>query len=67
MRINDKTLGSLDLTICIKRSAVDSFAEAGYSETFDRELTDIELDYIQDRYNAEIQEYALENGSRNHN
>lgn len=67
MKLKDKTLGDLEVTVCIKRSAVDSFIEEGHSLTFDRELTDLELDYLNDHYNAEIQEYAYMNGSSSHN
>lgn len=64
---NVPTLGTVEISINVRRSTVDSFVEQGFSETLDRDLTDLELDYINDHYTAEIQEYAWENGSRSHN
>jgi len=67
MKIIDKTLGTIEAKVDVRRSTVDSFIQEAWSETFDRALTDLELDYLNDHYSAEIQEYAWENGSRDHN
>ena len=67
MKITDKNLGVCELEICVKRSTVDSFVEGGRSDTFSRHLTEIEIDFINENYREEIQEYAWENGSRDHN
>ena len=63
MKISDNNLGICELQI----SAVDSFVEGGWSDTFLRHLTDIEVDLINEQYRGEIQEYARENGSKDHN
>jgi hypothetical protein len=68
MIINDKTLGKCEVEIEYARSTVDCYIGRGYSLTFDRELTDIELDYLQDHYSGDIQEHAWESGNcRDHN
>ena len=69
MTIDHPKFGRCDLTIIHGRiSSVDSFIESAYSETLDRELTDTELDLLQDEYSAEVQEYSYSGGfSRNHN
>ena len=58
MKITDKNLGVCEL----ERSTVDSFVEGGWSDTFKRHLTEIEIDYINENYRGEIQEYAWEKG-----
>ena len=66
--IKDKKLGECEIEVFVpKLSAVDAYALDGYSVTLDRVLTNNELDYVTDRYAGEIQEYAYNNGSRNHN
>jgi hypothetical protein len=69
MYIKDSILGECELEICHgSLSAVDSFIVTGYSIDLDRELTDNELNRLQNDYEAEIHEYSYTNGfSRNHN
>lgn len=69
MIIKDKVLGECEVVIEHGRlSCVDSFIQAGYSVTLDRELTDDELDRLQDEYAGEVQMESYSNGhSRNHN
>ena len=55
--------GIVWLEVSVAHSAVDSFVESGYSEALDRELTDKELNHINEAFSAEIQQYAWENGS----
>ena len=64
MIIKDTTFGEVELEFYVDSfSAVDSFAQSGYSLTLDRELTDSELESF-----AEIaQDYAYSHGSLNHN
>lgn len=62
--IKDTAFGEVQLEIDVGRSAVDSFIQEGFSLTYDRELTEDELEYLQDRYPDEIFEYSMENGSR---
>lgn len=67
MRLIHPTLGTCDLEIEIEPSSVDSFVKKGFSETLERDLTDDELDEIQESYGGEISAYSYENGSINHN
>ncbi len=69
MYITDDVLGKCELEIHYDRfSSVDSYIMAGYSITLDRELTDSELDRLQDEYAGEIQWVSYSEGySRNHN
>lgn len=59
-----------DIQIYVPRgrgsSAVDAFIEsATYSDG--RSVPDTELDYLSKTYDDYVQQYAYENGSRNHN
>ena len=69
MLIQDDILGECELVIeCDALSSVDSYICSGYSLLLDRELTDSELDNLQDLYSDAIQEYSYSNGySLNHN
>lgn len=67
MIIKDQKYGKVECVIDIGYSAVDSMIEHAYSITLNRELTDKEMDDLQNRYAGEIQMYSYENGSRNHN
>jgi hypothetical protein len=71
MKLKDPTLGSLDLSLNYPHhglSVVDVFIERGWSDDFERELTDLELDYLNEKYSAEIQEEAWTSGRcLNHN
>jgi hypothetical protein len=68
MNITDDKLGKCELDICYARSTVDCFFESGFSETLDRELTDDELEYMQNKYEGELQMEAWESGEcRDHN
>lgn len=67
MNINS-SLGQVFLEIYIDSfSSVDSYIESGYYVDTERELTEDELYILQDELAGEIQSYAYENGSRNHN
>lgn len=57
----------VNLEVEVARSAVDSFIQSGIHEEGERELTEDELDFLNQYCVAEIQEYAWANGSRNHN
>lgn len=69
MKLTNTRYGEIEVEISHGReSCVDSFITSGYSITLDRELTDDELDYLQDEYAGEIQMESWEGGySRNHN
>lgn len=68
MKIKDKALGECEVTINHGVSVVDSFLESGYSDTLGRELTNDELERLQDEYASEIQAESWEGGySVNHN
>jgi len=67
MRIIDNNLGTINVNISIEYSAVDSYITSAYSVTLGRDLTEKELDLIQDKYADQIQLYSYENGSRDHN
>ena len=69
MIIKHIILGECELEIEHGRySSVDSYLAKGYSLTLDRELTDTELDWLQNEYAGEIQDESYSNGySPNHN
>lgn len=68
VRVRDEALGDLELEVHVdRRSSVDSFASAGFSRTLNRELSEQELELANERFTAEVQEYAYANGSHNHN
>ena len=68
MKITDEVFGVCEFEIHYARSTVDCFFESGYSETLDRELTDDELNDLQDKYAGELQMECWESGNcRNHN
>lgn len=69
MTINDDIYGECELEINHGRiSCVDSFIETAYSTTLDRELVDEELEELQERFEAEIQDYSYNGGyTPNHN
>lgn len=67
MRIKNTKYGDLELEIQVAPSTVDSYILSGWSITYGYHLNDSQLDYLQEKYNAEIQQYAWENGSVNHN
>ena len=69
MKITDPILGDCELEIEHGQfSSVDSYLGSGFSNTLNRELTDDELDRLQDEYSAEIQDISYSGGySRNHN
>lgn len=63
MQLNDKKLGTVTCTVEVNRSAVDSFITMAWSDDLDRELTDEEIDYLNDSYVEEVQYFAYCNGS----
>lgn len=65
MILTCKKFGQLNLEIQVNKSSVDSHVLAAYND--DRDLTEEELEWLDNEYSAEIQEYAYLNGSRNHN
>lgn len=68
MKLQHHILGTCEVEVNVDPfSSVDSFLESGFSVSLNRDLTDSELDQLQNMYEAEIQEYSWENGSRNHN
>lgn len=61
-------LGKCQLDIEVGHSAVDSFLYSGQSISLRRDLTEEELDDLQQRFEDAIQEYSyFGGGSRNHN
>lgn len=69
MRLNNTKYGTVELEIQHGRtSSVDSFIGAAYSETLDRELTDSEVEELNEEYTGEVQEYSYSEGfCANHN
>ncbi len=59
--------GHLDCDVHVANSTVDSYITRAWSEHLDRELNDDEIAELQEEYSAEVQEYAWQNGSVNHN
>ena len=69
MKLVDTILGECEVEIEHgKLSCVDSFLQSGYSNSLNRDLTDEELDRLQQEHEADIQMASWEGGySRNHN
>lgn len=56
-----------EVEIQIEESAVDSFITHGYDLQTGDDLTDEQLDWLNNKFTAEVQEYAYANGSKYHN
>lgn len=67
MIIRNTKYGDVYVTVQVKPSAVDSFLMKGHSLLDGTPLTDQQLQELQDTYEDQVQLYAYENGSRNHN
>lgn len=70
MKLTDDKLGLCEIEIYVDGlSAVDSYISSGYRYKDSEwvELLISEMEYLTDKYAAEVQAYAYENGSRNHN
>lgn len=61
---NDPRLGTCYVEVYPEYSAVDSFIARGYTERYERELSEEELEYLQNQYTGEVQAYSMEIGSR---
>ena len=69
MKIKDKVFGECEIThiYVAKSSAIDSYIVSADSITLDRELTDEEVEKLDERHRDIVEEYAYQNGSLNHN
>ncbi len=67
MELKRTKFGTVDLVISIEESAVDSYIQHAFSVSLDRVLNDHEIETLEKEYSEEIQMYAYQNGSRNHN
>lgn len=66
MRLFDRKFGDVECIVVIHKSAVDSYIISA-CDWRGEDLSDDDIDYLNTKYESEIQMYAYQNGSIDHN